>query len=176
MKHLFLFAGFLFFFSCNHSYKNESVKLENKVDSLILELDRIYRNFEILSIDSAIYITEKIYQISSEKEVYSDFYFENEKELQIILKYFDYYLQQVSELKKELISGFDHLNDLKSKIRGTAEDSLLLKDLLLEEKMIVGMRSNYKNKFEDLLLYRDKYLQRFRRIEDKYILFLEGME
>jgi len=70
--------------------------------------------FETLNIDSVIFKAENLeeLQLKVQNDTTKNFLIYL-KELQTIYRFYDYYMEQYSELKKELISSRDHVSALQ---------------------------------------------------------------
>lgn len=156
-----IFSGLLI--SCMSSHKQEFPKYQERYTNIVNELDSVKVYFDNFHIDSASYYIRMIDSMcqnvncDSLKQTSLEF-----KELDAIDRFFNYYLDQYSALKKELVSSYEHLEFIKISIEeGNYSDSIVQVQFDYEEKLIQSMELDFNIKFKDLQNYYSNYTNRF---------------
>ena len=137
-----------------------------ELTSLQLRLDSLNVIFETLNIDSVIFKAENLeeLQLKVQNDTTKNFLIYL-KELQTIYRFYDYYMEQYSELKKELISSRDHVSALQrmTEKKELTNETLTL-ELLKEKELVKRLEQNLPVKIKDLLNYCAQYNVRYYHV------------
>ena len=156
----------VYLLSCQTHNKKLPLVYQEKFNVMIQNLDSLSQQFNFLKIDSTLYFINEIDSICQSNNCDSLLNIKLEyKELDAIYRFLNYYLEQYSDLKKELVSSYDHINFLKYKIKqGEYVDSIIKTDINKEEALIIFMEDDFSVKLVDLQQYYENYQERYKRL------------